>query len=266
MPSTKPCIKCGKTDRYKSGDCRPCHLKRSKESILNLSIEERKNRLLRTVKCRAKKNNLQFELTVEDIHWPVHCPVYGFERDYKAGHNAPNGISLDRFDNTKGYVKGNVNVISRRANTLKKDATVEELVKVLDYLCNPSAYASKQIEEFPKDDKYAVRQKLGYKSLKNNAKQRGHSFELAEADYRLLKECPVLGTPIAFHNNKIKHDSLSVDRIDNNKHYTKDNIVLMSWKANSLKSNSTPEELAKVVEYMTNFKEKRYRDWETIKQ
>lgn len=254
MNSVKPCVKCGEADRYKSGDCRPCTLRRSKTTIKKLSVEERKVRLLRTVKCRAKKAGLQFDLTVENIDWPTHCPVFGFELDYKAGHNAPNGISLDRFDNTKGYVKENVNVISRRANTLKKDATADELIKVLDYLCNPFSYASKQIEEYPKDTKYLERQKLGYRILKQNVKYRGYSFELAKGDYRLLKECPVLGTPIAFHNNKIKADSLSVDRIDNNKHYTKDNIVLMSWKANSLKSDSTPEELAKVVAYMTNCK------------
>lgn len=254
MYHVKLCVKCGESDRYKSGDCRPCHSRRNKTALQNLSVEERKKRILRTAKCRAKKNKLLFELSVEDIYWPTHCPVFGFELDYKAGHNAQNGPSLDRFDNTKGYVKDNVNVISRRANILKKDATVEELVKVLDYLCNPSTYVVKRMEEYPKDEKYVARQKLGYKILKQNVKYRGYSFELAKEDYRLLKECPVLGIPIAFHNNKIKADSLSVDRIDNNKHYTKDNIVLMSWKANSLKSNSTPEELAKVVAYMTDCK------------
>jgi len=30
-PTVKPCVKCGATDRYKSGDCRPCHLARSKQ-------------------------------------------------------------------------------------------------------------------------------------------------------------------------------------------------------------------------------------------
>jgi hypothetical protein len=40
---------------------------------------------------------------------------------------------LDRVDNTKGYVKGNVIVVSRRANVLKKDATLNELRQLADY-------------------------------------------------------------------------------------------------------------------------------------
>jgi hypothetical protein len=36
--------------------------------------------------------------------------------------------TLDRIDNSKGYIVGNVWVISMRANRLKSDATVDELM------------------------------------------------------------------------------------------------------------------------------------------
>jgi hypothetical protein len=42
--------------------------------------------------------------------------------------------SVDKFDNDRGYVKGNVNVISNRANVLKNDATVAEMRAVLTYM------------------------------------------------------------------------------------------------------------------------------------
>lgn len=43
---------------------------------------------------------------------------------------------LDRIDNTKGYTKDNVVVVSKRANTIKNDATVQELCKVAEFYKN----------------------------------------------------------------------------------------------------------------------------------
>lgn len=66
-------------------------------------------------------------------HSPTHCPVLGLELDY-SGAGKPNAVSIDRTDSARGYVPGNVVIMSRRANTLKNNATVEELQKVLDYM------------------------------------------------------------------------------------------------------------------------------------
>ena len=41
--------------------------------------------------------------------------------------------SIDRIDNTRGYVKDNIIIVSRRANILKKDATINELIKLANY-------------------------------------------------------------------------------------------------------------------------------------
>ena len=78
-------------------------------------------------KDRAAKRGLDFNLTVDDIEIPEVCPlleipiIIGNKDDYE---NSP---SLDRKDNTKGYIKGNVWVISKKANSMKNSATPEEL-------------------------------------------------------------------------------------------------------------------------------------------
>lgn len=66
---------------------------------------------------RVKKGK-EFTITPEDLIWPTHCPILGLELDY-TGKHPERGWSIDQLDSTKGYVKGNVEIISRRANTIK---------------------------------------------------------------------------------------------------------------------------------------------------
>jgi hypothetical protein len=42
--------------------------------------------------------------------------------------------SLDRHVPSLGYVRGNVSIISNRANTIKSDATLEDLERVTNYI------------------------------------------------------------------------------------------------------------------------------------
>ena len=79
-------------------------------------------------KGRKKDEKWGWSLEYEDIHFPTHCPLLGYELNYSGGKGQDNSnASLDRIDPTKGYVKGNVWVISYRANVLKNNASVEEL-------------------------------------------------------------------------------------------------------------------------------------------
>jgi hypothetical protein len=82
-------------------------------------------------KQRAKEKGLDFNLTIEDITVPEYCPILGLKLQPSEGTFSHSSPSVDRINNTKGYVKGNVWVISRRANVLKSDATFEELKKIV---------------------------------------------------------------------------------------------------------------------------------------
>lgn len=88
-------------------------------------------RMMKSSKYHAKMKNLEHSITKNDITVPTHCPLLGIElfygHSYGAGHNQ-NAPSLDRIDSTKGYIPGNVWVISRKANTMKSNATKEELL------------------------------------------------------------------------------------------------------------------------------------------
>lgn len=90
------------------------------------------------VKHRAKQQGIPFDLVPADLIIPEKCPVLGIDLiwNLKSGHSGyhPNSFSVDRIRGELGYVKGNVRVISARANLLKNNATIEELTLVLEDL------------------------------------------------------------------------------------------------------------------------------------
>jgi len=94
----------------------------------------RVSRLLSSAKNRAKEKGLEFNLTPEDIVIPEYCPVFPHIKLERG--NSRTRPELDRIDNSLGYVKGNVCVISGRANRLKADASIAELEAILAY-CRP---------------------------------------------------------------------------------------------------------------------------------
>lgn len=101
----------------------------------------RKRTMLNGAKNRAKRRGVPFALTIEDIQIPEFCPVLGIPLAHHVGETGffPDSPSLDRIVPEKGYVRGNVRVISNRANRLKNDATAAELRAVLNYVENPDA-------------------------------------------------------------------------------------------------------------------------------
>jgi hypothetical protein len=82
---------------------------------------------------RAKNNGLEkskeFNLEFEDIIIPSHCPYLNIELTTDPNNSSqPNYYSIDRIDSSKGYVKGNIQIISRLANTMKNNATIGQLI------------------------------------------------------------------------------------------------------------------------------------------
>jgi hypothetical protein len=116
--------------------CKSCSAEKAEKEM-----ERRKNNwkyqparhMLNNSKQRAKKAGLEHTLTINDIVIPDFCPVLGIKLETGDRRNHYNAPSIDRIDNTKGYIKENIVVVSTRANLLKKDATIDELIMISEF-------------------------------------------------------------------------------------------------------------------------------------
>lgn len=133
----KPCKRGHTSGRLtKQGSCKTCNKQSERKYARN-------NQLATWFKCKrnnAKFQGIPFEITLDDVTpIPSVCPILGIPLRMYQGTGKGKGsfrdsASIDRLDPSKGYVKGNVQVISARANTLKNDMTLLELKKLVDYL------------------------------------------------------------------------------------------------------------------------------------
>ena len=89
---------------------------------------------LNDIRRRCKKAGVPFDLLVEDITVPERCPLLGIPLFRGGGVTSDNTPSVDRIDPSKGYTHDNVHVVSWRANRIKQNATLEELVLLTDNL------------------------------------------------------------------------------------------------------------------------------------
>ena len=91
----------------------------SKVDLLEYHIRKRMSWNLHSAKHRCKDSDIPFDIEVEDlVPFPLYCPVLGIQLDWLADARAvvDHAPSIDRLDPSLGYVRGNVTIISNRAN------------------------------------------------------------------------------------------------------------------------------------------------------
>jgi hypothetical protein len=94
--------------------------------------------MLTGCRSRARRKGIPFTITLADIMVPENCPCCSRKLEQRSGPAAhgplPQSPSLDQIQPGIGYVPGNVAVICWRCNSLKHDATSEELRTVLRWM------------------------------------------------------------------------------------------------------------------------------------
>lgn len=118
--------------------CNSCCLKRNSENRHADKLKNPAKHILKNALERAKSQGVPFELSEEDIHIPEECPVLGIPLRFNKGHFRDDSPSLDKFVPELGYVRGNIAVISHKANVMKSNATLAE-VKALYHWMSQAA-------------------------------------------------------------------------------------------------------------------------------
>lgn len=117
---------------------------REKEKLRHLKTllsneDSYKKYLVRGAKQRALHIGVPFDISYKDINIPEHCPLLGIKLNRHLGEGGRTSTcwdspSIDRIIPELGYVKGNVWIVSLKANTIKNNATLEELELLVNNL------------------------------------------------------------------------------------------------------------------------------------
>ena len=125
----------GVDDRGFRGRSQICNECRRAKAKLDYAKRDYRRIILDRVRSRATQRNIPFDLDLEDIIIPDKCPVLGIPLERSSGTLADSSPSVDRIIPALGYTKGNIIIISNRANRIKSDATPQELEMIARFYC-----------------------------------------------------------------------------------------------------------------------------------
>lgn len=95
---------------------------------------DQRPRLLRSARERALERGTPFTITEEDIVVPENCPVFGEPLIPGIGQAHDFSPTLDEIIPGMGYIPGNIQVLSRLANTAKNKMTPAQMIMFADWV------------------------------------------------------------------------------------------------------------------------------------
>jgi hypothetical protein len=103
-----------------------------------------------------------------------------------------------------------------------------------------------------KDFEYRLRMLINASKQRAKLNDREHDINVEDikAIYPVDGCCPIFGIKLEFNGAGFRDSSPSIDRIDSTKGYTRDNIQVISWKANRIKGAATLQDLEMLVAYL----------------
>jgi len=221
----------------------------NKDKMKELRKNNIPKHLYKIAKRRAKKNNIQFNLTVEDIKnvMPKNmvCPLLNIKMEYNEGKVNYNSFSLDKKDSTNGYIPTNIQVISFKANVSKHNTTLNEYEVLVN---NLEKYINNRNLIIENGGNYSVNIQTNFATLKSKTKK----YNLPESDidleylqsiYPKDNKCPLLGVEMIKGIGHLLQSSPSLDRIIPELGYIKGNVMFISHRANTIKNNLTLDEM-----------------------
>jgi hypothetical protein len=88
-----------------------------------------KTLLIKRIKKSAKERGIYFDLSINDLDIPEYCPLLGLKLTFEYAYDTKDSYyTVDRIDSSMGYVKDNIQILSYKANTMKNNATYDELM------------------------------------------------------------------------------------------------------------------------------------------
>ncbi len=201
--------------------------------------------LMTVAKVRSKRFGVPFSLDIEDVSIPDTCPILGLVLSKKGDVRTENSPSIDRVNPELGYVRGNTAIISDRANRIKNNGTADEHRKIADWMRKGNPIDLTDLLEFEK-------WYLGTFIQHAKRRSRGKNIEVSirKEDIAIPRKCPVLGICLSKGKGKLHDASPTLDRFDPSMGYTKENVAIISYRANRIKNNGTAEEHLLIADWM----------------
>lgn len=111
------------------------------------------------------------------------------------------------------------------------------------------------LNDYYQSNHQILRRKALFRNAAKRAQKYGLEFDLHWKDLEIPEVCPILEIPLEFsRTGKPTDNSPSIDRKDPTKGYTKDNVWIVSFMANSIKRNANPETLRKFADWVYKMK------------